>query len=367
MKHLIKYGFLLIFILLSQKNVLPAVPSDTSGRTPPQFKRSQSVFPILMYDSDIGFGFGGKGTVRNYFHRKESFDLILFASTKGEQWYVFSFSIPDFEIRQGTVYPLALDVKLEFDKMLKSNFFGFGNDTRDNDWQFPREWAKLSLIFARGFTKQVVGEIGWLVNHSSVYQYEEVNPLLSPEVPGAGETLTSYITGRLRWDTRDSRINPTRGWKLGFTGDAAGKWLGSDFGFRRYRLEMSAYRKLFTAAHIFAFRLWLQQIEGTAPYFEHSIIGGGRTARGFKANRFTDRAYILTSAEHRFKLYRKLGGVLFSDAGRVFPGIEKAELRHWKANWGLGLRYYLANFVVRFDTGFSSEGTRIFFNFGHVF
>ena len=28
-------------------------------------KKSFSVFPILMYDSDIGFGYGGKGTIKN--------------------------------------------------------------------------------------------------------------------------------------------------------------------------------------------------------------------------------------------------------------------------------------------------------------
>lgn len=34
---------------------------------------------------------------------------------------------------------------------------------------------------------------------------------------------------------------------------------------------------------------------------------------------------------------------------------------------GWGLRYYLQNFVVRFDMGFSGEGTGIYFNFGHIF
>jgi len=36
-------------------------------------------------------------------------------------------------------------------------------------------------------------------------------------------------------------------------------------------------------------------------------------------------------------------------------------------NIGWGLRYYLQNFVVRFDMGFSDEGMGIYFNFGHAF
>ncbi len=63
--------------------------------------RSFSPFPILMYDSDIGFGYGGRVKFVDYFKKKESLDLILFNSTKGERWYVFTFSIPDLEIRQG--------------------------------------------------------------------------------------------------------------------------------------------------------------------------------------------------------------------------------------------------------------------------
>jgi hypothetical protein len=59
--------------------------------------------------------------------------------------------------------------------------------------------------------------------------------------------------------------------------------------------------------------------------------------------------------------------VLFIDSGRGFPDITKANLDDWKTNYGFGLRYYLANFVVRFDSGLSDEGSRIFINLSHVF
>ncbi len=330
-------------------------------------QRTISIFPILMYDSDIGFGFGGKGVIKNQFKRNESFDLILFGSTKGEQWYVFTFSIPDFEIRQGTRYPLALDLKLEYDKFLKSNFFGFGNNSKDNDWQFPKEFTKLELTLGHAFTERIIGEAGLFFNHTSVYDYEDINPEMSTNIPGSGENLTSYLTVQLRWDTRDSQIHPHQGWKLSFNSDFAFKFIGSDYNFNRYRLEVNKYQKLFTSAHILAVRLWTQHIEGTAPYYEQSIIGGAWTARGFKVDRFIDRALTFVTIEYRFPVYRKIGGILFVDIGRVFPSIDKFRFYNWKIDSGFGLRYYLENFVVRFDTGFSNEGMRIFFNFGHIF
>jgi outer membrane translocation and assembly module TamA len=75
----------------------------------------------------------------------------------------------------------------------------------------------------------------------------------------------------------------------------------------------------------------------------------------------------LTSMEYRFPIYGKVGGVVFIDSGRVWPGLSEFSLLEWHHDWGLGLRYYLKNFVVRFDAGTSREGTRVFFNFGQVF
>ena len=367
MRRMLELVIVLAITLLNHPYAFSAFKTDTTGQQMPSRKTSSSVFPILMYDSDIGFGFGGKGVIKDQLKQGESFDLTIFGSTKGEQWYVFAFSIPDFEIRQGTAYPKALDLKLEFDKFLKSNFFGFGNNSPDNDWQFPREMTKLELTLGRAFTERIIGEIGLLFNHTSVYSYEGVNSILTSEVPGASEHLTTYFVAKLRRDTRDSQIHPHRGWKIGFNFDIASKSLGGDFSFQRYRLEVNKYQKLFTSAHVLAMRLWIQHVDGTAPYYEQSIIGGSWTTRGFKADRFIDRALTISSVEYRFPIYRKIGGVLFVDAGRVYPSIKKINLHGWKTDWGGGLRYYLANFVVRFDVGVSREGTRVFLNFGQVF
>ena len=367
MIKILRLGIVSLILLFTYQSAFSMSEADTTGQKMSSRKRSVSIFPILMYDSDIGLGFGGKGIIKNQFKLNESFDLIIFGSTKGEQWLVFIFSIPDFEVRQGTAYPWAFDLKLEFDKNLKSNFFGFGNNSQDNDSQFPKEQTKLELVLGNGFLKQIIGEIGLFLNHTSVYSFENISPVLTPDVPGTGEHLTSFLTAKLRWDTRDSQIHPHRGWKLGFNSDFAFKFLSGDYNFQRYRLEVSKYQKLFTTTHILAIRLLIQHVEGTAPCYEQSIIGGTWTARGFKADRFIDRALILASIEYRFPIYRKIGGVLFVDTGRVFPGIQKANFHNWKTDWGGGLRYYLANFVVRFDAGVSNEDTRIFFNFGHVF
>jgi outer membrane protein insertion porin family len=146
----------------------------------------------------------------------------------------------------------------------------------------------------------------------------------------------------------------------------ASRFAGGDWDFKKYRLETSAYLSLLQN-HILAARLWAQHVSGAAPYLEMSKIGDSWTARGYKADRFLDKAMALASVEYRYPIYKKLGGVLFTDAGRVWPGMADFGLADWHANWGLGLRYYLADFVTRFDVGISREGTRISFQFGQVF
>jgi outer membrane protein assembly factor BamA len=111
----------------------------------------------------------------------------------------------------------------------------------------------------------------------------------------------------------------------------------------------------------------MQHVEGNAPYYERSIIGGGDTARGFKADRFVDTTMSLASLEYRLMIRHPVSAVFFVDAGRVYAGIHDMTFKEWKTNLGGGLRYHMESFVVRFDTGFSDEGTRLFFNFGHVF
>jgi outer membrane protein assembly factor BamA len=355
----------IILLITSPGNAFfQKVDNDTKQK---EQKKSISVLPIIIYDSDIGFGFGVKGVTRNFLKKDESFDLMLFTSTKGEQQYVFAFSIPDFEVRQGIIYPFALDLKIEFDKLLKSNFFGIGNESKNNDHKFPRELSKLQAAVSRAFSHSLVGELMLRYTHYSAYDYNPDWQTITNQTPGAGQIDIAATSASIRFDTRHSRIHPCQGFKLELKVEHALKMLTTDWDFNKVRFEFSVYRKLINRNHILAFRWWLQHVKGRAPYQELSKIGDSWTARGYKADRFLDNTMALISAEYRFNIYKKLGGVVFVDAGRVWSKIGAFNLKDWHSNWGVGLRYYLANFVTRFDIGISREGTRLFFNFGHVF
>lgn len=334
--------------------------------------KSWSVFPIVMYDTDIGFGFGGKGKIVNFLGKKESFDLMLFGSTKGERTLLFVFSIPDFEIRQRTIYNLSLDVKAEYYTLLGSNFFGLGPDSQEDDLTlYTSGKREIQLTLGRGFSPSFVLELSYFIKFVRYYDVEEDKPL-TEELNKVGEQFSPYASLLIQYDTSNSRIHPTTGWRLMFRNDLAAALLGnSDNRYYRYAVDVRKYQHLWFEKDALAFRMLIQQISGNEiPIFELPILGGGtefNALRGYQMNRFQDKGKLLFNAEYRFPIWKRFGGNIFMDAGSVWPALDKIRLQNFATNLGWGLRYYLQNFVVRFDMGFSHEGTGIYFNFGHVF
>jgi outer membrane protein assembly factor BamA len=89
--------------------------------------------------------------------------------------------------------------------------------------------------------------------------------------------------------------------------------------------------------------------------------------RGFGLNRFMDKGKFLANVEYRFPIWWKIGGNAFVDMGNVWPRLGNVDWSQTAVDYGFGLRLYLADFLVRVDFGFSKEGTRLYFNFGHIF
>jgi outer membrane protein assembly factor BamA len=334
--------------------------------------RSMSIFPILMYDTDIGLGFGARGKFVNYLKKKESFDLILFNSTKGERWYVFTFSIPDFEIRQGETYPISLDIKAEFDKFLVYYFYGLGSDSNLKDaTEFTNEKMNLEITLGKGFSPELILEGGYVLQNVRYYDVEEGQPF-EDLICSVGSQISPYAFISFKYDTSDSQIHPTRGFRLHFQNDFAGKILGNkNANYYRFTLDFRKYISVFGDKDVFAIRFLTRKISGSKiPIFDYPNIGGASALilmRGYRHNRFTDKGKFLFNAEYRFPIWKKLGGNVLIDAGNVWPSFSKIDLGKTYVDAGLGLKYYLPDFLVGFDMGFSHEGTGAYFSFYHPF
>lgn len=347
------------------------VPTVVEATSILKAEKSLSVFPILMYDTDIGVGYGAKAKFVHYFSKKESFDLTIFNSTKGERWHVFNFSIPDIEVRQGKKYALSLDIKAEYDKLLKSDFFGMGPESKKQELtNFTFEKKELQFTLGRGFNSFFVIEGSYVFRNIGYFDVKE--GFFKETLEAVGEQFSPFVSLLVRYDTSDSSIHPVRGIRFLFQSDLAKNFLGNkNASFYRFSLDLRKYTPLFGSRDVLAFRLFIQKISGSEiPLFEMSVLGGGSTQnamRGYKMNRFQDKGKVLLNLEYRFPLWKRLGGNIFLDAGSVWSSFKQIEIQKLAADAGWGLRYYLKNFLARFDMGFSKEGVGIYFNFGHVF
>ncbi len=345
------------------------------GSIPERSYKSFSPMPIIMYDGDIGVGYGGKIKFVDYLGKKESFDLILFNSSLGERWYVFTFSIPDPEIRQNRKFGLSFDAKAEYDKYLKYDYYGLGPaSSKDNKTVFTHETKSIQLTLGHGFSPVFALDFSYVLRWLN-YEDFQSGPFLD-QLRQFGKQWVPYASLVLRYDTSNSQIHPTRGIRLLLQNDLTA---GGDARYDRVTAEVRKYWSVFGDVDVFAARAMIQYVDGSKiPFFDYSSLGGGNemtAMRAFSLNRFLDKGKILTNFEYRFPIVWhadlplgiKLGGNLFVDAGTVWPSFDKIDLGRLAVDYGAGLRIYLPDFVVRVDVGFGKEGMGLYFNFGHIF
>jgi hemolysin activation/secretion protein len=107
-----------------------------------------------------------------------------------------------------------------------------------------------------------------------------------------------------------------------------------------------------------------------------SIMGGERSLRGFRENRFMAPMVILNNIEARIRFYDfsfwkqhfALGLNLFHDVGTVAEKISDFKISGFRNSPGFGFRVaWNQSTKMRGDWGFSSEQNQFFFGFGHIF
>jgi endonuclease/exonuclease/phosphatase family metal-dependent hydrolase len=350
------------------RRALAIAPRET-GRVEKCIRPTREALPIVMYDTDIGYGYGAKFFARHLLGKSESVDLTLFGSSKGERWFKAVFSIPDRQIRQGKQYPLALDVTAEYDQWIHNSFFGVGNNSRYEDREYyTREPYSFTAAVSRGFSSRVVGELSLAHKIVRHYRFEKESRLreLSPDL-NHGRVYATSATGSLRYDSRDDFLHPTRGVVLRGDFEWAPDGL-SNAPFTRWQATAQSYTVLFYPKTVLALRAQLQQMAGNdLPVQVLPSIGGNSTLRGSPQDRYLDQAAAIVNAELRFPIWWRFGGVAGMDAGRVWHNVKEISRRDWASNPVMGLRFYMDTFVVRVDVGLGRETTGLYFNFGHAF
>jgi len=201
------------------------------------------------------------------------------------------------------------------------------------------------------------------------------------DVPGINGFTAHALKFSFVYSTLDNRDTPTYGGYARISVEPSFKALGGAADYRHYEVETKGYIPLDNARYISVFRIMYNQTlhdnaKNKVPFLEQSVLGGENTLRGYGRNRFIDNSFFLVNLEERIRLFRwEVFNVTadwelapFVDLGAVMEALDKANLRNFEFNPGIGFRAIVRpNIVGRVDLGIGRDGPAIFVGLGYPF
>ncbi|HEY1811972.1 MAG TPA: DUF5982 domain-containing protein [Kofleriaceae bacterium] len=197
-----------------------------------------------------------------------------------------------------------------------------------------------------------------------------------------------YVRVAASYDTRDFEPDPNTGVFIDAEVDAATVALASQYDYIR---ALFAARGFYSpipdkADLVLAGRFtFVGQTNGapffsmdTFPYTDNPIagLGGGRTLRGYRQDRFVGSLMTVTNGEVRWTFAhacfwrQKFAFIIvpFIDIGRPFDNFGQLTFADWKPSYGGAFRvsWNLAT-IASVDYGVSPEDTGLYINFNHIF
>lgn len=339
--------------------------------------------PIVSYDSDVGLGYGAKIFFFDQLKLKESFDIILFNSTKGERWYKLVYSIPDFEARQGTKYPIALDLVFEYDKFTKYKYyhnwnpfigFPYTDEKIEDKYIGTYEKVNVGVFLSRAFLKDFTATLALQLKSFSLYNFA-YDPhyyldFLYYDNKSESAIFFSALLN-MKWDTRNSFINPKSGIDSKLEIEYSKNLNLNDMAYLRTLFSFSFYKEIFSKDLIFAFRGSFESVTAIkqSSYFSLIHIGGNNTVRGIPMDKYCFDSALLFNSELRLPIWWRFGGIVGIDLAtgknETFGYLNRDA--GWLFGAVAGLRFYMDNFIVRADFGISENSSGLYLNFGHMF
>ena len=375
------------------------------------FKRfliSSFISPILFRDSDVGTGGGIALTDIDFREqrRQEFAGIFLSYTTEGQQNYSFVWRrwLERLELPNGGVLQEErshFTLRGGYRRTLTRRFFGFGDETQEED---ESSYTDETFFIAAHLQRSIPEPGDNLVLDGGVRL--ETHRLFGGQVSGVPDTKVAFsedfadadtrdllwLNFGVRWDTRDSQVNPYRGWALGSNMSQAVLQNGGGFGgvygaFATVVLPVPAlaYAAKFSGEEnpptdTLALIAEVQTSEGELPFFARPSLGGSDRQRGYIGNRWTGDSLWFAAAEHRIWLLprgfrideririERVGVATFYELGSVASSLGDLAPASVKQSYGLGLRFTLERSApFRVDLGFSEEDVNLSFRFGLSF
>ncbi len=291
-----------------------------------RFLVSSFMAPVLFRDADVGWGFGFAAADADFRKKRRREFAAVFGSytTEGQQSYgvtwrrwLHQVNLPAGGVLQEERNFVA--VRGGWSKALTKRFFGIGPDTDpDDETRYADARGIVEVNLQRTWPEpgsNLVWELGMRGEFDKLGDGKGDEPDTRDVFPilfGRSEdTNLGTLNASIAWDTRDSQVNPYRGWDIGAGVSASLLQTDWDVGaiwrlWGTYTLPVPGifHRDGDPAEEnpptdVLAFRGRIEQLSGDVPFYALPTLGGSRELRGFIDGRFRDRSLWITGLEWR--------------------------------------------------------------------
>jgi hypothetical protein len=382
--------------------------------------------PLIAYDTNLGLelGVGGHYTwtgsradpLFDYTPYRHRLYAQALATTGGYQQHFVSYD--GFYVGDS---PYQIRAVLTYERNTNANYFGTGTSTLADlsfggrsystydaavsaagahyfhyTYDRPQAQVLLERTFLGG---RVRGLYAINVQHVAITRYDSPgapsklgSDCAAGLVSGCDGGWNNTLRAGISFDTRDFNPDPRSGVFVDSTGHWSAKGFGSSVNYLRWTTAARAYVSPFPklAEVVIAARVLYSIQSANVPFFSMDVLamaggvddptdqtglGGERTLRGYRQDRFVGLVAAAANAEIRWTFVRfPLLGQRLSlqiaplvDTGRVFDRVGLS-FSDWKVAAGAGLRVgWNRSTIVMFDFGVSREDSGFFIDWGMPF
>lgn len=236
-------------------------------------------------------------------------------------------------------------------------FYGIGNELEvANEEFYSTRYVYFHVNYERQITKGLYLGPRYEFRVDDIYKKEEGGILDGEALAGSNGQRLSGLGLVLNYDTRDNIFQPKGGWYNSISWMSFQNFLGSNFAFNQYALDLRKYFNPYKN-QVLAVQSYWSFTTGNPPFQHVSLIGGSDLMRGYFEGRYRDMHAVVHQAEYRLPIYRNFGIVLFGSAGQVASQPSQFRINRMKYGGGLGFRYKLnpEGLNIRIDIAFGDQ------------
>ncbi|MCL1146545.1 BamA/TamA family outer membrane protein [Shewanella sp. 10N.261.52.F9] len=173
------------------------------------------------------------------------------------------------------------------------------------------------------------------------------------------------------YDSRDYRLNATKGWLFQID---AGLYQNDEYSsFSTYDLELANYIDLSSTSllsHAPGLIAWQVQghfTDGDVPWNMLPDLGGSGAMRGYIKGRYRDKQMMMGQVEYRLPIFQRYGMVFWGGVGSVASKVSDLN-EELLTSYGTGFRFKIKdNINLRLDIGVGENETNFYLNVNEVF